>query len=94
MPPQDVPDTFFISAAVPDGKGGLNGGEAVTVTIADIIAANGLSCLQPKRRSTGSNLNSTCYTRMADRRTQPNWSRPAGSNPQLSSTSRLPPMDV
>ncbi len=39
--PDEVPDTFFISGAVPDGKGGLNGGEAMTVTIADIIAANG-----------------------------------------------------
>jgi hypothetical protein len=29
--PEEVPDTFFISGAIPDGKGGLTGGEAVTV---------------------------------------------------------------
>jgi len=39
--PEDVPETFFIAGAVPDGKGGLNGEGPVPVRIADIIAANG-----------------------------------------------------
>ncbi|HLJ50357.1 MAG TPA: hypothetical protein VKU01_30300 [Bryobacteraceae bacterium] len=39
--PNEVPDTWFIAGSVPDGKGGLKGGDAETVTIADIIAANG-----------------------------------------------------
>ena len=39
--PDEVPETFFISGAVPDGKGGLTGGDKVPVRIADVIAANG-----------------------------------------------------
>jgi len=39
--PEEVPDTFFISDSVPDGKGGFKGGDAVPVTIAGIIAVNG-----------------------------------------------------
>jgi hypothetical protein len=39
--PEEVPDTFFISGAVPAANGGLNGGDAVPVRLADIIAANG-----------------------------------------------------
>ena len=39
--PEEVPETFFISGAIPDGDGGLKGGDSVPVTIADIIAANG-----------------------------------------------------
>lgn len=38
---EEVPDTFLISGATPGPDGGLNGGEAVPVTIADVIAANG-----------------------------------------------------
>ena len=39
--PDEVPDSFFISGAVPDGKGGLTGGDKIPVRIADVIAVNG-----------------------------------------------------
>jgi hypothetical protein len=38
--PDEVPDTYFISGATPGKDGGLEGGDAIPVTIADILAAN------------------------------------------------------